>query len=107
VRTVHESPAYQAALREGRREGLHNGRLEVTRRLVLRYRTWRFGKPDDASIAAIEAIQDVDRLQLLTDRIFDATAGDWNDLLRGSSWAISLATRVLRREDFERWTNRR
>jgi hypothetical protein len=47
--------------------------------------TPRFAKPDAAVIATVEAIHDVDRLEeALTDRIFDTTAVDWNDLLRGS-----------------------
>jgi Domain of unknown function (DUF4351) len=73
---MRDSTTYQAIVREGREE--------EARRLLLRYGTRRFGTPNAALIAAIEAIQDVDRLESLTDRIFDATAGDWNDLLRGS-----------------------
>jgi hypothetical protein len=92
VRTVHESPTYQAILREGRREGLLEGRREgllegrqeVARRFPLRHGTRRFGPPDAAITAAIEAMDDVDHLESLTDRIVDATARDWNDLLRGS-----------------------
>ncbi len=80
VWNMHESPTYQAVLRKGRQEGLQ----EEARRLLLRQGTRRFGTPDAAIIAAVEAIDDVDRLESLTDRIFDATAGDWNDLLRGS-----------------------
>jgi predicted transposase YdaD len=96
VWNMHESPTYQAVLREGRKEGLQQGRKEglqqgrkegrqeEARRLLLRHGTRRFGKPDAAIIAAIEAIHDIGRLESLTDRVVDATAGDWNDLLRGS-----------------------
>ena len=76
VWNMHESPTYQAVLREGRQE--------EARRLLLRHGTRRFGKPDAAIIAAIEAIEDIDRLESLTDRVVDATTADWNDLLRGS-----------------------
>jgi predicted transposase YdaD len=81
---MHESPTYQAVLRKGRQEGHQEGRQEEARLLLLRHGTRRFGTPDAAIIAAVEAIHDVDRLESLTDRIVDATAGDWNDLLRGS-----------------------
>jgi hypothetical protein len=84
VWNMHESPNYQAVLRRGRDEGLQEGRQEEARRLLLRQGTRRFGTPDAATIAAIEAIDDVDRLESLTDRILDATAGHWSELLRGS-----------------------
>jgi hypothetical protein len=51
---------------------------------LVRLGTRRFGQPDAATLAAIETIDDVDRLESLTDRIFDATAADWSELLRGS-----------------------
>jgi Domain of unknown function (DUF4351) len=73
---MRDSTTYQAIVREGREE--------EARRLLLRHGTRRFGTPDAAIMAAVEAIHDVDRLESLTDRIFDATAVDWNDLLRGS-----------------------
>ncbi len=90
VWNMRESPTYQAILKEGRQEGRRKGRKEgreegrkqEVRRLLLRHGTRRFGTPDAAIVAAIEAIEDVDRLEALTDRIVDATAGDWNDLLR-------------------------
>jgi hypothetical protein len=75
-KNMRDSTTYQAILKEGRQE--------EARRLLLRQGTRRFGAPDAAVIAAVEAIDDVDRLESLTDRIFDATASDWNDLFRGS-----------------------
>jgi hypothetical protein len=84
VWNMHESPTYEAIVRAGRQEGFEEGRREVARRFLLRHGTRRFGKPDAANIAAIEAIHDIDRLESLIDRVVDATAGDWNDLLRGS-----------------------
>jgi Domain of unknown function (DUF4351) len=77
---MRDSTTYQAILKEGFQEG----REEEARRLLLRQGTRKFGKPDAAIIAAIEAIHDIDRLESLTDRVVDATAGDWNDLLRDS-----------------------
>ncbi len=83
-KNMRDSTTYQAIVREGLLEGRREGRQEEARRLLLRHGTRRFGAPDAAVIAAVEAIDNVDRLESLTDRIFDATAGDWNDLLRGS-----------------------
>lgn len=83
-KNMRNSTTYQAIMRQGRQEGLQEGRQEEARRLLLRLGTRRFGPPDAAIIAAIDAIRDVDRLEALTDRILDATANDWSDLLRGS-----------------------
>jgi hypothetical protein len=77
---MRDSTTYQAILKEGFQEG----RREVARRFLLRRGARRFGEPDAAIIAAIESIHDIDRLESLTDRLVDATASDWNDLLRDS-----------------------
>jgi hypothetical protein len=49
---------------------------------LLRQGTKRFGEPNPATIAALEAIQDIDRLGALGERILDPNIQDWNDLLR-------------------------
>jgi hypothetical protein len=77
---MRESTTYQAILREGRDEG----RLEGERRLLARLGTKRFGKPDAATTAAIEAIQDSNRLEALGERILDPGITGWDDLLRAS-----------------------
>ena len=100
VWNMRESSTYQALIskgrRKGRREGLEEGlekglekglaegRRVEARRVLLRQGSLRFGAPDAAVVAAIEAIDDVDRLESLTDRLVDAATGDWNDLLRES-----------------------
>ena len=78
VQTMRESTTYQAILREGRQEGEVKGE----QKLLLRQGTKRFGNPDAATIAAIEAIQDIDRLEAIGERILDLNIQDWNDLLR-------------------------
>ncbi len=83
-KNMRDSTTYQAILKEGRQEGVIEGQISEARRLLLRQGTRRFGTPDVAIVAAIEAIRDVDRLESLSDRIVDATATDWDDLLRGS-----------------------
>jgi len=78
VQTMRESTTYQAILREGREEG----RISGERRMLLRQGTKRFGEPDATAVAALEAIQDIDRLEALGERILDPDLHDWNDLLR-------------------------
>jgi predicted transposase YdaD len=87
VYNVIESTTYQKVLNDGRQEGLlmgrQEGRLEEGRQILLRQGTKKFGKPDVATVAALEAIHDVDRLEALGLRILDADVHDWTDLLRG------------------------
>jgi predicted transposase YdaD len=88
VLDMQESTAYQAILREGRQEGrnegLIEGRITGERQLLIRQGTKKFGKPDPAILAAIEAIRDVERLEALGERILDADVRDWSELLRTS-----------------------
>lgn len=81
---MRQSTTYQAILREGRQEGRREGKIEGEQKLLLRQGTKRFGKPDAAIIAAIEAIQDSDRLEAIGERILDSNIKDWNDLLRNT-----------------------
>jgi hypothetical protein len=43
-----------------------------------------FGEPDAATVAALEAIWDIDRLEVLGDRILAPDVESWDDLLRAS-----------------------
>ena len=58
------------------------GEIEGEQKLLLRQGTKRFGEPDAATLAAIEAIQDIDRLEAIGERILDPNIQDWNDLLQ-------------------------
>lgn len=82
IQTMRESTTYQAILREGRQEGVIEGRIEGERRLLLRLGTKQFGPPDAATVAAIEGIQDPNRIEAIGDRILDADVHGWDDLLR-------------------------
>jgi predicted transposase YdaD len=84
VANMHESTTYQAILREGRKEGLIEGRITGEQQILIRQGTKRFGKPDAAILAAIKAIRDVERLETLGERIIDRAVNDWDSLL-GSS----------------------
>jgi hypothetical protein len=85
-KNMRDSTTYQAILREGEEEGmkkgLQEGRIAGERRFLLRQGTKKFGEPDAATIAAIEAIHDADRLEALGLRILDADVHGWDDLLR-------------------------
>jgi predicted transposase YdaD len=84
--TMRESTTYQAILREGRQEGViegrAQGRIAGEQRMLLRLGTKQFGEPDPATLAAIEAIQDMVRLEALFDRALNPEIHTWNDLLQ-------------------------
>ncbi len=77
VYNMRESAMYQLILQEGRDEG----RVGEAQRLLLRLGGIRFGPPDEATRAAVEAIGDLDRLERMSDRILDTSIHDWNGLL--------------------------
>jgi predicted transposase YdaD len=84
IEIMKESTTYQRILREGRKEGENKGRVNEAQRILLLQGTKRFGEPSPATAATLEAIQEVDRLEALGERILDPELHDWNDLLRGS-----------------------
>lgn len=62
----------------------------------------RFGAPDASIRTGIEAIDDVDRLERIGDRIL--VASDWNDMIKTTADSKSQASPILhspsRRTDF-------
>ena len=81
VPNMQESTTYQAILKQGRDQGLIEGRITGEQRLLVRLGTKRFGEPDIAILAAIEAIRDIERLEALGLRIVDPDVRDWTSLL--------------------------
>ena len=87
VRIMHESSAYDMihdeglakGLAVGRTEGLTEGCIKGEQRLLLRLGRKRLGQPDEATIAALHAIKDLDRLERLGDAVIDV--GSWQELL--------------------------
>jgi predicted transposase YdaD len=71
VQNMEESVTYQKILKKGR--------AEEAKRILKRQGARRFGKPDAHIEAAIDAIADLDRLELLSDRVLEVTA--WEELL--------------------------
>jgi hypothetical protein len=81
VENMRESSTYQAILREGRQEGLIEGRVGEAQRMLLMLGEARFGEPDEATRGTVEAIPDVERLERMTKRVLDTSIHDWNGLL--------------------------
>ncbi len=88
IEIMTESTTYQKILREGHREGRQEGenlgRLQEAQRILRLQGTKRFGEPSPTIAAALEAIQNVERLETLSARILEPDLHDWDDLLRGS-----------------------
>ena len=84
---MRESSTYQMILDEGRGEGRVEGRAEgeavgrigEARRIVLRLGSQRLGAPDAATVATIEAIDELDALENLIARLL--TTRSWRELL--------------------------
>jgi hypothetical protein len=69
---MEESTTYQAIIRKGRLSGV--------REVLLRQGRKRFGPVDEATEAALKAINDVRKLDELSERILDV--GSWQELLQ-------------------------
>ncbi len=81
ARIMWGAPALQGILWDGRREGAFEGWFDGARRFLLRQGTRRFGEPDAATRAAIEATQDIDQLETFAERILQPGVRNWDDLL--------------------------
>jgi len=79
---LKDSSFYQVLQERGREEGVRRGRIHEARRILIRQGRIRFGRLDKSTRAAIEAINDLDRLERLSDRLLTATS--WADLLAES-----------------------
>jgi hypothetical protein len=71
---MEESTTYQAIVRKGR--------LAEARHMLLRLGGKRFGPADEATTAALNAIEDVQRLEELCERILEVSS--WQELLSPS-----------------------
>jgi len=74
-RALRESSTYQKILDEGRAEG----RAEEARRILVRLGTRRLKRPDARTRAALNRIDDAERLERMAERVLDATT--WADVL--------------------------
>ncbi len=69
-------------MEEGKAEGKAEGKVEGARAVLLRQGRKRFGEPDAATVAAVEAISDLARLERMSEAIFDVPG--WKELLATS-----------------------
>jgi len=70
---MEESVTYQAIVRKSR--------LAEARHILLRLGQKEFGPADEASVATLNGISDVQELEKLTERVLEV--GSWQDLLHG------------------------
>ena len=78
VVSMKESSTYQAIVEEGRAEGIALGSVEEAKKLLRLIGEEAFGPPDAATRAAIERLNDLERVEDLVKRA--RTAGCWADL---------------------------
>jgi hypothetical protein len=84
ITAMEESVTYQHIIKlgeaKGLTKGLVKGRIEGARQTLLRVGQKRFGSPpDDATRAALAAIDDAERLEQLAERTLDVSS--WHELL--------------------------
>jgi hypothetical protein len=70
---MRDSDTYWAIFEEGQ--------AIQAREIILRLGAKRFGAPDAGIAAQLEEVSDLARLGRIVDRLFDATAANWHDLL--------------------------
>lgn len=68
---MRDSSTYQAILEEGA--------VQQAQKMLVRQGSIRFGKPDRKTLAAIEAVGDLGRLDYLAERILQVDS--WKELL--------------------------
>lgn len=77
--TLEDSTTYQWILQKGEARGQARGQAVGRAQTILRQGTKKFGPPEPAAAERLAALMDVDHLDRMADRIFDATS--WDDLL--------------------------
>jgi predicted transposase YdaD len=83
IRGIEESSVYQDIFAKGKADGLVDGRaagrIEEARQAVLQVGRKKLGQPDEEVRKRIAAIDNVDRLNALLERILDVSS--WDELL--------------------------
>ncbi|MGC8640123.1 MAG: DUF4351 domain-containing protein, partial [Isosphaeraceae bacterium] len=83
ITAMRESSTIQAFIEEGRVKGLAEGKAEEAREIILRQGRIRFGEPDTTVKARLEAISNLEKLELLGDRL--VIVSSWDELLNQES----------------------
>jgi predicted transposase YdaD len=81
ARQMKDSVIYQEILDEGIEKGIEKGRVAEARLLLLRHGSKKLGVPDTLVQSQLAAIDDLAKLEQLTDRALDGTAVSWAELL--------------------------
>ncbi len=76
---LKDSSFYQVLLKEGREIGEREGAIKTMRKTIYRHGRIRFGRLPRPIRAAIEAIDDLDRLERISDRVLSANS--WDELV--------------------------
>jgi len=76
---LKDSSFYQVLQKWGREEGVREGEIKQARKILIRQGRIRFGRLAKPTRARLDAIDDLERLERLSERIFTATS--WDDLL--------------------------
>jgi predicted transposase YdaD len=79
VQEMEESTTYQSILRRGEKRGEERGAMQTLRETILRQGRRKFGEPSADQVQFLEEIANLERLQVLTDRVSDASS--WQELL--------------------------
>jgi hypothetical protein len=74
---MRESDTYLAIFEQG----YHEGRLLEAKRWILRTGQTRLGPPNQTTTAAIEEIEDLERLERIIDRVFERSVTAWPEVL--------------------------
>jgi len=77
---IEQSTTYQEILKIGEAKGDQQGSLRASRKMLLLQGRKRFGSPGEEVTAAIEAIEDLQRLERLGVALLDAPS--WEELLQ-------------------------
>jgi predicted transposase YdaD len=73
----------EVGLAQGRAEGLRTGSVGEAKSLLLRIGRRRFGAPPAAVLVALDAITDLSRIEIMAERLIDASG--WTELLETRS----------------------
>ena len=76
---MEESTTYQMILKQGEAKGEVRGKAEEARAILMRQGRKRFGLPDASTTATLAAIDDIDRLERMSERLLEVH--DWAELL--------------------------
>ncbi len=85
ARQMKDSVIYQEILEEGMEKGfekgVEKGQVAEVRKLLLRQGAKKLGIPDPSTHSQIEAINDLEILEALSDRVVDGSVSTWAELL--------------------------